>query len=84
VIDFTAGPAGLPLEVMEQAQRELLNWRGTGMGVMEMSHRSKEVSSHHYCGLMFYANDLLMIVRCCDEQFISIADNTKALIRELL
>lgn len=45
-IDFTAGPAGLPLEVMQQAQRELLNWRNTGMGVMEMSHRSKEVSTY--------------------------------------
>ena len=40
VRNFNAGPAGLPLEVMEEAQQELLNFHHTGMGVMEMSHRS--------------------------------------------
>jgi phosphoserine aminotransferase len=38
--NFSAGPATLPLPVLEQAQAELLNWRGAGMGVLEMSHRS--------------------------------------------
>ena len=42
VHNFNAGPAGLPLEVMQQAQAELLDYKGTGMSIMEMSHRSKE------------------------------------------
>ena len=40
--NFSAGPATLPLEVLEQAQAEMLDWNGTGVSVMEMSHRSKE------------------------------------------
>lgn len=39
VSNFGAGPAALPLSVLETAQRELLNFRGTGMSVMEISHR---------------------------------------------
>jgi phosphoserine aminotransferase len=42
VINFNPGPAALPLEVLEQAQAELLDYKGTGMSVMEISHRSKE------------------------------------------
>ncbi|MBC9783229.1 3-phosphoserine/phosphohydroxythreonine transaminase [Heliobacterium chlorum] len=42
VFNFNAGPATLPLPVLEEAQREMLNYRGSGMSVMEMSHRSKE------------------------------------------
>jgi phosphoserine aminotransferase len=42
VYNFAPGPAMLPRAVMEQAQRELLDWNGTGMSVMEISHRSKE------------------------------------------
>ena len=41
VFNFAAGPATLPLEVLEQAQAELTDWRGSGMSVMEISHRSK-------------------------------------------
>jgi phosphoserine aminotransferase len=41
VFNFAAGPAALPLEVLEQAREELLDWRGSGMSVMEVSHRSK-------------------------------------------
>jgi phosphoserine aminotransferase len=41
VFNFAAGPATLPLEVLEQAQAELTDWRGSGMSVMEVSHRSK-------------------------------------------
>ncbi len=41
VYNFSPGPAVLPLEVLEQAREELLDWRGTGMSVMEMSHRGK-------------------------------------------
>ena len=40
--NFNPGPAALPLEVLQQAQAELLDFRGTGMSVMEISHRSKE------------------------------------------
>jgi phosphoserine aminotransferase len=41
VFNFSAGPAVLPLEVLEQAREELTDWRGSGMSVMEVSHRSK-------------------------------------------
>ncbi len=42
VFNFSAGPSALPEEVLKQAQAEMLDWRGTGMSVMEMSHRGKE------------------------------------------
>lgn len=45
VYNFNAGPGALPLEVLQQAQAELLDFKGTGMSVMEMSHRSKEFES---------------------------------------
>ena len=45
VYNFSAGPAAIPQEVLEQAQAELLDWRGSGMSVMEMSHRGKEFMS---------------------------------------
>lgn len=45
--NFSAGPAALPLEVLEKAQRELVEWNGSGMSVMEMSHRGKEYTSIH-------------------------------------
>src|SRR5688572_8134997 len=41
VFNFSPGPAVLPQEVLEQAREELLDWRGAGMSVMEMSHRGK-------------------------------------------
>ena len=41
VYNFSAGPAVLPEEVLKEAQAEMLNYNGTGMSVMEMSHRSK-------------------------------------------
>lgn len=40
VFNFSAGPAMLPLPVLEQVQKELLDYKGSGMSVMEMSHRS--------------------------------------------
>ena len=58
VFNFSAGPAALPPSVLQQAADEMLDWRGSGMSVMEMSHRGKE--------------------------FISIADEAQALLRELL
>lgn len=47
VINFYAGPAGLPLPALERAQAELLDFEGTGMSVMEISHRSKEYEAVH-------------------------------------
>jgi len=41
VFNFSPGPAVLPVEVLEQARQEMLDWQGTGMSVMEMSHRGK-------------------------------------------
>ncbi len=58
VFNFSAGPAALPPSVLQQAADEMLDWHGSGMSVMEMSHRGKE--------------------------FISIADEAQALLRELL
>ena len=42
VYNFSAGPSMLPMEVLEQAQADLLNYQGTGTSVMEMSHRSAD------------------------------------------
>jgi phosphoserine aminotransferase len=58
VFNFSPGPGVLPVEVLEQARDEILDWHGTGMSVMEMSHRGKE--------------------------FISIAEQAEADLRELL
>ena len=41
VYNFSAGPAVLPEEVLKEAAAEMLDYNGTGMSVMEMSHRSK-------------------------------------------
>jgi phosphoserine aminotransferase len=46
-INFYAGPAGLPLPALERAKEELLDFAGTGMSVMEVSHRSKEYDAVH-------------------------------------
>ena len=45
IFNFSAGPAVLPEEVLSRAGDEMLDWRGTGMCVMEMSHRGKEFMS---------------------------------------
>ena len=58
VFNFSAGPAALPEPVLRQAADEMLDWHGSGMGVMEMSHRGKE--------------------------FVAIAAEAEALLRELL
>jgi len=58
VFNFSAGPAALPESVLRQAADEMLDWHGSGMSVMEMSHRGKE--------------------------FIAIAAEAEALLRELL
>ena len=58
VFNFSAGPAALPEPVLRRAAEEMLDWHGSGMSVMEMSHRGKE--------------------------FISIAAEAEALLRELV
>jgi phosphoserine aminotransferase len=47
IYNFSAGPAVLPKEVLQQAQAELTDWHGSGMSVMEMSHRGKEFMGIH-------------------------------------
>lgn len=41
IYNFSAGPAVLPKEVLQEAAEEMLDFNGTGISVMEMSHRSK-------------------------------------------
>ncbi|HET7839919.1 MAG TPA: 3-phosphoserine/phosphohydroxythreonine transaminase, partial [Rectinemataceae bacterium] len=48
VINYSAGPAAIPLEVLEQARDEMLDWNGTGCSVMEVSHRGKEYDALHH------------------------------------
>ncbi|AOJ09251.1 3-phosphoserine/phosphohydroxythreonine transaminase [Burkholderia mayonis] len=51
VFNFSAGPAAMPEEVLRQAAAEMLDWNGSGMSVMEMSHRGKEFMSIHEAAL---------------------------------
>ena len=46
VYNFSAGPAVLPVEVLEEAAKDMLDYKGCGMSVMEMSHRSKMFDTH--------------------------------------
>ena len=47
VYNFSAGPSVLPLEVLEEAQKNLLDYQGAGLSVMEMSHRGKWYDEIH-------------------------------------
>lgn len=47
VINFNAGPAGLPLPALERARDELIDFQGSGMSIMEHSHRGKEYDAVH-------------------------------------
>ncbi|WP_434389231.1 3-phosphoserine/phosphohydroxythreonine transaminase [Melittangium boletus] len=47
VINFNAGPAGLPLPALERAREELLDFQGSGMSIMEHSHRGKQYDAVH-------------------------------------
>ncbi len=67
VINFYAGPAGLPLPALERAGRELLDFEGTGMSVMEISHRSKEYDAVH--------NEAIALVR----ELLAVPDTYKVL-----
>ena len=67
VYNFSAGPAVLPEEVLREAADEMLDYRGTGMSVMEMSHRSAafdriiKEAEQDLRDLMGF----LPIIRCC-------------------
>ena len=47
VYNFSAGPAILPLEALQEAQADLVDFKGSGMSIMEMSHRGKEYDAIH-------------------------------------
>ncbi len=68
VINFYAGPAALPLPALERAQAELLDFEGTGMSVMEISHRSKEYEAVH--------NEAIALLR----ELLRIPDNFKVIL----
>jgi len=68
VINFYAGPAALPLPALEQAREELLDFRGTGMSVMEISHRAKEYDDVH--------NEAIALVK----ELLALPDNYKVLL----
>lgn len=67
VYNFSAGPAVLPVEVLEEAQRDLLDYKGHGMSVMEMSHRSQ----------MF--DDILKTAEANIRELMNIPENYKVL-----
>lgn len=54
--NFNAGPSALPLEVLQKAQRELVNFKGTGMSVMELSHRSSTFDEVHNQAIQLLRN----------------------------
>jgi phosphoserine aminotransferase len=47
ILNFSAGPAMLPVEVLEAAKADLVDYKGSGMSIMEMSHRGKEYEAVH-------------------------------------
>ena len=67
VFNFSAGPAAIPLEVLEQAQVELCDWQGSGMSVLEVSHRGKD-----FVDCSAHAEELL-------RQLLAVPDNYRVL-----
>ena len=67
VFNFSAGPAALPEPVLRQAAEEMLDWHGSGMSVMEMSHRGKEFIAIHAEaeGLLRKLSACPPTTRCC-------------------
>ena len=47
IVNFSAGPAAIPEAVLLEAQKDLFNYKGSGLSIMEMSHRSKEYDAVH-------------------------------------
>ncbi len=83
VFNFSAGPAMLPQAVLEQAREEMLDWRGSGMSVMEMSHRGKEFmsiaeqASADLCELMAIpdSHEILFLQGGASSQFAAVPMN---------
>ena len=63
VHNFNAGPAALPLPVLEQVQRDLLDFAGSGMSILELSHRSATYEDVHHRAIA----DLRTLLCCPDE-----------------
>src|ERR1044072_3459242 len=63
IFNFSAGPAVLPVPVLEKAREEMLSLPGVGMSVMEISHRSKTFAAIHQ-GAKQGLKDLLGILEC--------------------
>ena len=71
VFNFSAGPAVLPLDVLMEAQAELLNYEDTGMSVMEMSHRSapfEKILNDAYSTVKLDDNPVLFIYKFKDVE----------------
>ncbi|WNS76771.1 3-phosphoserine/phosphohydroxythreonine transaminase [Bacillus sp. DTU_2020_1000418_1_SI_GHA_SEK_038] len=62
--NFNAGPAALPISVLQEAEKNWLNYNGSGMAVMELSHRSKEYEAIHQ-----KAQDLLRSILSIPDSF---------------
>lgn len=65
VHNFSGGPAALPLSVLEQAQSELLDYKGSGMSIMEVSHRSAIYEEVHNDAL----SGLRTLLQCPEKKF---------------
>ncbi len=63
VYNFNAGPATLPLEALQEAQAELLNFKGSGMSLLESSHRGKEYDAIHSEAVANYKK----LLNCSDD-----------------
>jgi phosphoserine aminotransferase len=63
VYNFNPGPATLPLEVLEEAQREFLDYKGSGMSVLESSHRGAEYTEIHEEAIANYKE----LLNCSDD-----------------
>ena len=64
VFNFSAGPSMLPVEVLEKAAKQMMNYEGSGMSVMEMSHRSAA-----YLDIFNKTKDLLRKVMNVPENY---------------
>ena len=67
VYNFSAGPSMLPVEVLERAQREMVEYGTSGMSVMEMSHRSKDF------------DDIIKSAEALVRELMNVPDNYKVL-----
>lgn len=69
IFNFSAGPCTLPLEVLEEIQTEIVDYRGAGMSIIEMSHRSPEYDEVHQSATRL-VRDLLAVPEDFDITFI--------------